>query len=295
MRQVVEELAGSVKVFIAFLFGTKFGRVGDEAAAGAARGMLHMQHLVVQDILYNELWNARAIHATVQYDLIGAGIVATELAAPPSAAPGNMRTRELARKIPFVDAIEQLGQIVVRAFGRSGCGTHTMAAEAVNARSRTVRTRVCEIRLDQRAGRAAAIDARKKQRRGSFENGYGRATKKVGEADIDDIAAAPQRDHQAAVRVENNVELRRAAFATDAGEHTLKQGNTAGNVSGKGCARGQRSALNSCAGPEAERLSSWRLAPRESRLRCLRQRRRYCPCNYPGPGRWPEISSESPE
>ena len=79
-------------MFEAFFFGAKFRGVGDEAAAGAAGGMLHVKHFMVEDVLDHRLRDPGAIHAAVEDDLIGARIVATKLAAPTAAAPADVRT-----------------------------------------------------------------------------------------------------------------------------------------------------------------------------------------------------------
>ena len=79
-------------MFEAFFFGAKFGGVRDEAASGAASGMLHVQHFVVKDIRHDRLRDPGTIHAAVEDDLIGARIVAAELAAPTAAAPADVRT-----------------------------------------------------------------------------------------------------------------------------------------------------------------------------------------------------------
>src|SRR5580704_376439 len=68
--ELVEEFAGDDEVFEAFFFGAKFRGVRDEAAAGAAGGMLDVQHLVIENVLDDRLRDARAIHATVEDDLI---------------------------------------------------------------------------------------------------------------------------------------------------------------------------------------------------------------------------------
>ncbi len=56
--------------------------------------MLHVQHLVVEDIFHDKLGNAGPIHASIQENLIGPGVVAAELAAPTASAPAYMRPFE---------------------------------------------------------------------------------------------------------------------------------------------------------------------------------------------------------
>ena len=72
--------------------------MGNERAAGAARGMFDVKHLVVENVFDDELWNKRMIHAAVEKDLIGAGIVTAELATPATIAPAEMRANERAAK-----------------------------------------------------------------------------------------------------------------------------------------------------------------------------------------------------
>ena len=87
--QAVEEFAGGVELAKSFFLGSELRRVRDEAAAGATRGMFDVQHLVVKNILNDKLRHFRAIHAAIQQNLIGAGIVAAELSAPAAAAPSD--------------------------------------------------------------------------------------------------------------------------------------------------------------------------------------------------------------
>ena len=83
----------------ALFFGAEFARVRDEAATGAARGMFDVKHFVEEDVLDSELRNVGAVHAAIQKNLVGSGIVAAELATPASQAPTDVRTLKLAFEI----------------------------------------------------------------------------------------------------------------------------------------------------------------------------------------------------
>src|SRR5258708_12469743 len=72
--------------------------------------MLHMQHLVKQDIFHGELRHARPVHAAVQQNMIWPGIVAAELPTPASIAPANMPALQLAVKISGVEFLEPFFQ-----------------------------------------------------------------------------------------------------------------------------------------------------------------------------------------
>src|SRR5437899_7587620 len=74
----------------ALLFFPKLPRMRNHAAARPARRMLDVQHLVKQNIFHGARWNARPIHAAIQQNLIGPGIVTTELASPAPGAPSNV-------------------------------------------------------------------------------------------------------------------------------------------------------------------------------------------------------------
>lgn len=89
--EVVEDAAGTGEIGEEFFFGAEFGGMGEEAAAGAAGGMLDVEHFVVEDVLDSDLGDGGVIHAAIQEDLIGAGIVAAELAAPTANAPADVR------------------------------------------------------------------------------------------------------------------------------------------------------------------------------------------------------------
>ena len=54
--------------------------------------MLDVEHLVVEDIFYRALRDVRVVHAAVQQDVAGTGVVAAELAAPAFCAPADVGT-----------------------------------------------------------------------------------------------------------------------------------------------------------------------------------------------------------
>ena len=65
--------------------------MGDQRAAGAASGMLDVEHLVVQDVFDSALRDVRVVHTAVQQDVAGTRVVAAELAAPAFCAPADVR------------------------------------------------------------------------------------------------------------------------------------------------------------------------------------------------------------
>ena len=72
-RYNIENLAGEMienttragEIGEEFFFGAEFGGMGDEAAAGAARGMLDVEHFVVEDVFDGNLRDAGMIHAAI--------------------------------------------------------------------------------------------------------------------------------------------------------------------------------------------------------------------------------------
>jgi len=68
--------------------------------------MLHVKHFVVEDVLRDKLWDMGMIHAAVEQDLIGAGIITAELAAPSAVAPAEMRATESPREIFSIQRVE---------------------------------------------------------------------------------------------------------------------------------------------------------------------------------------------
>lgn len=63
--QVVQDFAGLVELGELFFFGAEFWGVGDQGAAGAAGGVLDVEHLVVEDVFYGALRDIGAVHAAV--------------------------------------------------------------------------------------------------------------------------------------------------------------------------------------------------------------------------------------
>jgi hypothetical protein len=95
-RESVQDFAGSRKVGEAFLFRTKFRGVREQGTAGAARGVLYMQHLVKQDVLDGILGNIRPVHAAIQQDLIRPWIKTSELPPPSAGTPSNIGSLQFA-------------------------------------------------------------------------------------------------------------------------------------------------------------------------------------------------------
>ena len=109
--EAVEDAAGACEFREALLFFAKFAGMGDHGAAGTASGMLDVQHLVEQNVFHSARWNAGTIHAAIQKNLIGAGIVTAKLPPPVSRAPANVRALQLAGKVFSIQLIEESVQI----------------------------------------------------------------------------------------------------------------------------------------------------------------------------------------
>lgn len=103
---MVQNTASARELRKAFFFFPKLPRMGNQAAAGTPRGVLYVQHLVIQNILHDKLRNAWSVHVTIQKDLTRAGIIATELPAPAPRAPADVRGVQRALKIFFIEPIE---------------------------------------------------------------------------------------------------------------------------------------------------------------------------------------------
>jgi len=98
-RQAVEDAAGLLEFGEALFFFAKFAGMGNQGATGAAGGMLDVQHFVKQDVFHSARRDLGTIHAAIQQNLIGTGIVTAKLASPASLAPGNMRAQQLPSEI----------------------------------------------------------------------------------------------------------------------------------------------------------------------------------------------------
>src|SRR5882724_12526321 len=111
--EAVEEAAGAFELGEEFFFGAEFAGMGDKRTAGAARGMFDVKHFVIEDIFDDELRDERMIHAAIEKDLIGAGIVATELAAPGASAPTEMGAGKRATEKFLVERFEYRREVEV--------------------------------------------------------------------------------------------------------------------------------------------------------------------------------------
>ena len=105
-RQAIEDTARTNKVGKALFFPAKFAGMRNQGATGAPGRMLDVQHLVKQNIFHGELGNAGTIHAAIQQNAIGPGVIATELAPPSSAAPAKVRAFQHAIEISLIQLLE---------------------------------------------------------------------------------------------------------------------------------------------------------------------------------------------
>src|ERR1700737_1340493 len=127
----------------------------EKRAAGATRRMLDVQHLVEKDVLDGEMRDTRSIHPANEKIVIGARIVAAELAAPTAVAPTDVRTLQSPSEIFCVQLVEKLVQVEVAALRTSGPGTNTSPAHMVDARASSMRASVFEVRASQFGWRPA--------------------------------------------------------------------------------------------------------------------------------------------
>ena len=220
--EAVEEAAGTFELGEQFFFGTEFAGVGDERTAGATRGMFDVEHFVIKDVFDDELRNMRVIHAAIEEDLIGTGVVATKLAAPATIAPAEMRASERAAEKFLVERFEHGREIEMETLRIGGGGPDACTAHTLNALAGALGAGVVEIGLDKRFGGATTIDAGEKQCGGTFQDGQTALAHQVGEAHIDGLFAAADGKDEIGVGIKFDVEARRAAFAAETREHALE-------------------------------------------------------------------------
>ena len=201
--------------------------------------MFYVQHLVIENVLDGELRNARTIHSAIQQNLIGAGIEAAELAAPTAQAPADGRALQYAGKILLIEFFKKHDEIKMPSFGTAVARAHALAAHLADAFTGAIGFGVVDVWLRERTLRPLAIDTRKEKSGSAFENIQRRAIEEIGETHEQRVAAAANREDQAAVGIKFDAEVRRAAFAANAREHALKQRFAAGNAFDDAAGAGQ--------------------------------------------------------
>jgi len=181
-----------------------------------------MEHFVIEDVFDDVLRDERMIHAAIEQDLIGAGIVASELSTPGTSTPAEMRASERAAEKFLVEGFEHGRKVEVKTLRAGGGGTDARTAHALNALAGALGAGVIEIGLDQRFGGATTIDTGEKECGGAFEDGQSALTHEIGKTDEHGFVAAADSENEIVIRIKFDVEARRAAFAADAREHTLE-------------------------------------------------------------------------
>jgi hypothetical protein len=61
--------------------------------------MFDVKHLVVEDVLDGALGDVGAVHAAIEQDVIGAGVIAAELTAPRASAPTDVGAGEFSFEV----------------------------------------------------------------------------------------------------------------------------------------------------------------------------------------------------
>src|SRR6267378_1181756 len=134
--EAVEDAPRAFEFEESLLFFSKFPRMGDHGTAGAASGVLDVQHLVKQDILHGARRNAGTIHPTIEQNLIRPWIVTAKLPPPAPGAPSDVRALQLAGKVFSIELIEKSFQIEVFSAGSGGRQANPSAAHAIHAAAR---------------------------------------------------------------------------------------------------------------------------------------------------------------
>ena len=116
---------------------------------------------------------------------------------------------------------------------RLRCRADAGASHAVDARAGFVRAGVIEIRRGKFARGSAAIDTREEQRGGGLENGKRGALKKIRKTNEDVFFAATNGESERFIRIEIDVEARRAAFAVETGVDALTESGAAWDGGGE--------------------------------------------------------------
>src|SRR5260370_12849401 len=145
-------------------------------------------------------------------------------------APADVRPLEFPLKVCGIQIVKYFLEIEVPPLRTCGSGTNAPAAHVMDASARAVRAGIFEIRRGKSGGSLASIHARKEQRSGAFEHGKRRAAQEIGEAHVNAFLAAPDGQHQTAVRVELDAKAWRAAFPSPTRKHPLGKNRPPGNI-----------------------------------------------------------------
>jgi len=86
--------------------------------------MFDVEHFVIKDVFDNELRDAWMIHTAIEKNLVGAGIVTAELAAPTASAPAEMGSSEGAAEEFPVERFEHAGEVEVETLRIGGGGAN---------------------------------------------------------------------------------------------------------------------------------------------------------------------------
>src|SRR5258708_27055294 len=142
----------------------------NQAAARAPRGMLHVQHLVKQNVRDGVLRHAGPVQPAIQQDVIGSWIVTTKLAPPAAMAPADVRPLEFPLKVCGIQIVKYFLEIEVPPLRTRSSGTNAPAAHVMDASARAVRAGIFEIRRGKSGGGPPSVSPRPGPRPSAFRH-----------------------------------------------------------------------------------------------------------------------------
>jgi hypothetical protein len=137
LNQAIEESVGFGVMREPLFFLEKFAGVSLHVAARSTQGMLHMEHLMEEDVLDDERGDGFAVEAAIQDDLIQRRIKAAELPPPVRAAPAQTRTAQSSIKKAAIEAGKHRTEIEYLTHCATGNSAGAHAAQAIHTATRS--------------------------------------------------------------------------------------------------------------------------------------------------------------
>ena len=167
------------------LLGLELAGVNAAAAGFDADGVLKVEHLVVEQVLYGAAGGIGAVEDAANDDGVVGGVVVAEHAAGGVGGPGEGGSTEQAVEKTAVEGLEDFVEVVVVADGGGDALAATSLADLLGLSGDGLGPDVTAVAVGVHCGDGLFVELGEQNVCDSLVDGFGRVLEQVGEADVE--------------------------------------------------------------------------------------------------------------
>ena len=166
-------------------FCLELARVDTPAAASQFDWVLQVEHLVVEDVLDDEAWNAGIVEYAADDNRVVGGIVVAEAVTGVFAAPGELRAAHQSVKEAAVEIVENFLEMVMMTAGGVNMLASTHLAHKAGFGGEVVAGDITAVAGAMRAVDRLTVEFGQQNVGDGMKHGFGRAFQKIGKANVE--------------------------------------------------------------------------------------------------------------